>query len=53
MELMSCDCHVTSCSVYGVSRSATIVLAYLMWTEGRSLKVVQREVLAKKPDIRY
>lgn len=39
-------------SVYGISRSATVVLAYLMWKEGRPLQVIFKEVHAKKPDIK-
>ena len=39
-------------SVYGISRSATVVLAYLMWKEGRPLHTIFKEVLTKKPDIR-
>lgn len=40
-------------SVYGISRSATVVLAYLMWKEGRPLQVLLRELQSKKPDVRY
>ena len=39
-------------SVHGISRSATVVLAYLMRQEGRRLDTVIENVLQRKPDIR-
>ena len=51
-------CHMTAVllcvmfSVYGISRSATIVLAYLMWREGRPLHLLYTQLQAKKTDIR-
>ena len=41
-----------SCSEHGVSRSVTVVLAYLMWSECLSLKLLYQELKEKKPDIR-
>lgn len=37
---------------YGISRSATVVLAYLMWSECLPLKMALQDLKARKPDIR-
>ncbi|CAI8044765.1 Dual specificity protein phosphatase 12, partial [Geodia barretti] len=37
---------------HGVSRSVTVVLAYLMWTERRSLRILYQELKERKPEIR-
>lgn len=39
-------------SEHGVSRSVAVVLAYLMWSECLSLKLLYQELKEKKPDIR-
>ena len=41
------------CSEHGVSRSPTVVVAYLMWRECVSLQVAMAAVMSKKSDIRY
>lgn len=43
---------VCVCSEHGVSRSPTVVVAYLMWRECVSLQVAMAAVTDKKPDIR-
>lgn len=40
------------CSEYGISRSATMVLAYVMKTEKLTLKQALEQVKERKPDIR-
>jgi hypothetical protein len=37
---------------HGVSRSVTVVLAYLMWSERRSLRILYQELKERKPEIR-
>ena len=39
-------------SEYGISRSVTVVLAYLMWSEGRSFQLLHDELKEKKPEVR-
>ena len=39
-------------SEHGVSRSVAVVLAYLMWSECLSLKLLYQELKERKPDIR-
>ena len=57
-NVMSCDLlyyRVWShtYSEHGVSRSVTVVLAYLMWSEGRSFHVLFDNLKKRKPDIRW
>ena len=39
-------------SEHGVSRSVTVVLAYQMWAERRSLKTLYCELKDRRPEIR-
>jgi protein-tyrosine phosphatase len=39
-------------SEYGISRSVAVVLAYLMWSEGRSFQLLYDELKEKKPEVR-
>ena len=39
-------------SEYGISRSVTVVLAYLMWSEGRSFQLLFDKLKEKKPEVR-
>ena len=41
------------CSEYGISRSATMVLAYVMKAEKLTFKQALEQVQVKKPDIRF
>lgn len=40
------------CSEHGISRSVTVVLAYLMWSEHRPLKVLYLDLKERRPEIR-
>ena len=41
-----------ACSVHGISRSVTMVLAYQMWSEGRPFQVLFDNLRERKPEIR-
>ena len=40
------------CSEHGISRSVTVVLAYLMWSEGLPLRILFQNLKTQKPEIR-
>ena len=42
-----------SLSQYGISRSATVVVAYLMKSEKLSFSQALEQLREKKPDVRY
>ena len=52
-ELHVFDFCSLTCSEYGISRSATVVLAYLMWSECLPLKMALQDLKARKPGIRF